>query len=172
MSTKAALTGPAAALHNLLKQENGPERPSCPAFTKPIEKEMFPSSLNRSSEEGRFCTDRSDSLRQPGHSSNPIDASHSKPPAGRQDAIQPEAGPSGPLANQSGREGRTTASARPSCERCGKGLTGRKVRFCSDACRMAARRESQVSRVRELLEGLESGVAALRKELEGDREPA
>ena len=33
-------------------------------------------------------------------------------------------------------EGQTTASAGRSCAQCGCPLTGRKERFCSDACRM------------------------------------
>jgi len=33
-------------------------------------------------------------------------------------------------------ESRTTASGDHSCEQCGKPLSGRKERFCSDGCRM------------------------------------
>jgi hypothetical protein len=68
---------------------------------------------------------------------------------------------------------RTTASAGQSCERCGRPLTGRKKRFCSDACRMRDRRDRERARIAELFGRLESDVAALREELDrkGEGEP-
>jgi uncharacterized protein with Zn-ribbon domain DUF2116 len=69
-------------------------------------------------------------------------------------------------------EGRTTASETHSCEHCGEVLTGRKERFCSDRCRMKARRAKQQERVNELLTTIETAVSALRVELEGHRDEA
>ena len=68
-----------------------------------------------------------------------------------------------------GPETRTTASA-GHCERCRRPLTGRKQRYCSDGCRMAVRRETQATRIGELLTTIEESVAALRGELEGGSE--
>lgn len=69
---------------------------------------------------------------------------------------------------ESGSEGRTTASMGHPCEWCSKGLTGRKQRFCSDACRMQHRRLHQRELVDRLLAGLESGLADLRRALDGE----
>jgi predicted nucleic acid-binding Zn ribbon protein len=66
-----------------------------------------------------------------------------------------------------GPETRTTASDGRSCEQCGRPLTGRKERFCSDRCRMAVRREQERARVDELLRRLEGDLNALREELVG-----
>jgi predicted nucleic acid-binding Zn ribbon protein len=81
----------------------------------------------------------------------------------------------GPVASDANRltlQGRTTASEGHSCERCQKPLSGRKERFCSDACRMAARRQLRALRVQQLLAELEAAVDGLRVELEGHHEPA
>lgn len=69
-------------------------------------------------------------------------------------------------------EGRTTASEGLSCQECGVLLTGRKERFCSDRCRMKARRAKQQERVNELLAAIETAVCALRGELEGHHDEA
>ena len=63
---------------------------------------------------------------------------------------------------------RTTPSDGPSCQHCKGPLTGRKARFCSDACRMADRRQSQRARIDELLQRVEQDLAALRGVLGGE----
>jgi predicted nucleic acid-binding Zn ribbon protein len=63
-----------------------------------------------------------------------------------------------------GPETRTTACA-GQCRLCGRPLTGRKQRFCSDACRMAARRERQQHRGLELLNTIVGAVEELRADL-------
>ncbi len=67
---------------------------------------------------------------------------------------------------------RTTASEGPSCARCGGPLRGRRRTFCSDGCRMQARRAEQsdhearhVTRRQALLETIREAVAALEEEL-------
>ena len=67
-------------------------------------------------------------------------------------------------------EGRRSASEGRFCERCKGSLRGRKERFCSDACRMAARRERQSERLDHLLTQLAQVLADLRSELGGDDE--
>jgi predicted nucleic acid-binding Zn ribbon protein len=62
-----------------------------------------------------------------------------------------------PVENR-GPQPRTTASEGQSCERCGKPLTGRKLRYCSDRCRMQNRREDER---RHLLELFNTIIAAL-----------
>lgn len=62
-------------------------------------------------------------------------------------------------------EPRTTAFAARSCGSCGRPLTGRKERFCSDRCRMRDRRQRERDRLAELLQRLENGLATLRVEL-------
>ncbi len=62
-------------------------------------------------------------------------------------------------------EGRTTASEGPFCERCGQPLTGRQERFCSDRCRMWARRADEATRRRELLATMRQALSALEEEL-------
>jgi predicted nucleic acid-binding Zn ribbon protein len=64
-----------------------------------------------------------------------------------------------------GPETRTTASAGRFCEHCGRPLTGRKERFCSDRCRMAVRREHQRRRRLQLLNAIGAAVEELRREL-------
>lgn len=68
-------------------------------------------------------------------------------------------------AEDRGPEPRTTASGQASCERCGRPLTGRKERFCSDACRMAVRREQQQHRRMDLLNAIGAAVEELRADL-------
>lgn len=60
---------------------------------------------------------------------------------------------------------RTPASEHASCERCGDPLTGRKERFCSDACRMAVRRADQTRRIAAWLGSMEQAIAGLKDEL-------
>jgi predicted nucleic acid-binding Zn ribbon protein len=97
-----------------------------------------------------------------------------KPPSGpevfdgpgyRSDA-RPAAGAAFGSGADRGPQPRTTASNGHSCEQCGRSLTGRKQRFCSDRCRMRARRQEQAARVNELLTTIEESVTALRGELE------
>jgi hypothetical protein len=57
-----------------------------------------------------------------------------------------------------------------SCEWCEGPLTGRKLRFCSDRCRMRHRRKEQAARINGLLRTIEESVASLRGELEGDHD--
>jgi hypothetical protein len=64
-----------------------------------------------------------------------------------------------------GPESRTTASGGHSCASCGRPLTGRKERFCSDRCRMAMRRVKQRQRIEPLLETAESTLGALRRDV-------
>lgn len=63
--------------------------------------------------------------------------------------------------------GRRSASMGLLCEGCGEPLTGKKARWCSDACRMTRRREAQAARVSDYLTTIENAVAALRVELDG-----
>src|SRR5688500_3564307 len=52
------------------------------------------------------------------------------------------------------------------CRRCGNPVRGaRRNGFCSDACRMAVRREEQARRLAALLDTVENGLVALRREL-------
>lgn len=60
---------------------------------------------------------------------------------------------------------RTTASEGASCDRCGRPLTGRKQRFCSDRCRMRARRTIDEERRRDLMNELHRVVRAVEVEL-------
>jgi predicted nucleic acid-binding Zn ribbon protein len=69
-----------------------------------------------------------------------------------------------PLSDRCPQSRRSALESR-SCEWCGRPLTGRKERFCSDRCRMRDRREQERKRVDGLLQRLESGVHALRDEL-------
>lgn len=66
-----------------------------------------------------------------------------------------------------GSRGRTTASHGQSCVRCGRLLTGRKERFCSDRCRMASRRHEHTAKVSALLTTLQDALADLRDLVEG-----
>jgi hypothetical protein len=75
------------------------------------------------------------------------------------------------LNGDSGPESRTTASDDRSCERCGRLLSGRKERFCSDSCRMATRREEECARVEKLLQRLDDDLGALRQEQLGEALP-
>ena len=81
-----------------------------------------------------------------------------------------EDGPDGQATGQVGPETRTTASSGPSCERCDRPLTGRKTRFCSDACRMADRREQQQGRRLELMGAIDAAVEELRADLGGSHD--
>jgi hypothetical protein len=69
------------------------------------------------------------------------------------------------VADETVAQTRTPASAGQSCERCGRPLTGRKTRFCSDVCRMRDRRDCERARIASLLGQLEGGIAALRDHL-------
>jgi hypothetical protein len=53
---------------------------------------------------------------------------------------------------------RTTAFLSRSCERCGKGLTGRKKRFCSDRCRIRFRRAKELTGLKHLIARLQDAV--------------
>lgn len=76
----------------------------------------------------------------------------------------------GRRADRSDRQPRTTASDGRSCEHCQGPLTGRKVRFCSDRCRMRKRREQERARVHELLRRVETDLGVLREALVGEVE--
>ena len=65
-------------------------------------------------------------------------------------------------------EPRTTAFEGLSCERCGVPLTGRKERFCSNRCRMRARRAVQATRRRDALRQIRDAVTVLEDELLGE----
>jgi hypothetical protein len=56
---------------------------------------------------------------------------------------------------------RTTAS----CQHCGRPLTGRKERFCSDRCRMRVRRDDQSRRIAARLRSMEEAIEGLKDEL-------
>lgn len=59
------------------------------------------------------------------------------------------------------------------CHRCGGPVGGRRRNgYCSDKCRMRDRRARRYNHINELLSTIEAAVAALRRELEGDHEPA
>ena len=62
-------------------------------------------------------------------------------------------------------ECRTPASVGRFCECCGGQLKGRKKRFCSDRCRMRARRTDHFIRIASLVTAMENAVAALKDEL-------
>ena len=62
-------------------------------------------------------------------------------------------------------EARTTASDGRFCDGCGCPLKGRKKRFCSDRCRMRARRTRQAMRIAVWLASMEKAIAALKHEL-------
>jgi predicted nucleic acid-binding Zn ribbon protein len=84
----------------------------------------------------------------------------------RHDERKPSADESG--CGKSGPESRTTASSAPSCATCGRPLTGRKTRFCSDRCRMRDHRAASAARVAALLAIIDRSTTALRVELLGD----
>jgi len=62
-----------------------------------------------------------------------------------------------------GADGRRSASEGRSCEHCNRPLTGKKERFCSDACRMAWRREREATDLASLLDTIVGCVEAIRK---------
>ena len=63
-------------------------------------------------------------------------------------------------------EARTSASSGSSCRECGGPIPGRRRNgFCSDRCRMQARRAERASRVLACLTDIETAVAELRREL-------
>ena len=65
-----------------------------------------------------------------------------------------------------GSEARTSASSAASCHWCGGAISGRRRNgFCSDRCRMRARRAERAVRVEGLLADIDEAVAALRAEL-------
>jgi hypothetical protein len=68
-------------------------------------------------------------------------------------------------------ETRTTALEHRSCGHCRCALTGHKLRFCSDRCRMRDRRQRERARIDELLKRLEDNLAALRAALVAEVEP-
>lgn len=70
-------------------------------------------------------------------------------------------------AYQVGPETRTTAFSGRSCNQCGRPLTGRKQRFCSDRCRMQDRRAKENRRRSDLLNRLRQAVSELERELTG-----
>ncbi len=82
--------------------------------------------------------------------------------------LNEQAEPDGQAQDNRGPEPRTTASDGRCCQSCGRPLTGRKERFCSDRCRMRDRREREQARVDELLRRLKDDVDALREELVGE----
>ena len=65
-----------------------------------------------------------------------------------------------------GPEPRTTPSEEPSCDWCGRPLTGRREHFCSDRCRMRNVRHVQRLKRLGLLDTIEAAVQDLRNELE------
>jgi hypothetical protein len=69
-----------------------------------------------------------------------------------------------------GVETRMTASEQASCEHCGRPLTGRKQQFCSDRCRMAARRDIRAERIRGLLNIIRTTTDAIEAECLGRKE--
>jgi hypothetical protein len=77
----------------------------------------------------------------------------------------------GDMDNRQMSVGGTTAVENRPCDHCGRHLTGRKERFCSDRCRMRDRRNRDQARIDELLQRLEDGLDALREELTRAREP-
>jgi len=80
-------------------------------------------------------------------------------------SIHPVIAPGDVLARTTGSEGH---SGNANCRRCGGQIKGqRRNGFCSDRCRMAARREAEVERKREILEGLKNAVNAVATELLG-----
>ncbi len=65
-------------------------------------------------------------------------------------------------------ETRTSGSEGGSCRWCGAPITGRRRNlFCSDRCRMGARRAERAQRIEALLAGLDDVVTRLRQELRG-----
>ena len=67
---------------------------------------------------------------------------------------------------------RTSASEGHSCRQCGESVPGRRRNFCSDRCRMRARRADDHARLRhrdarlqDLVADVERAVAALKAEL-------
>ena len=68
-------------------------------------------------------------------------------------------------------EARTPASSAPSCRVCGGAIRGRRTNgYCSDACRMRARRAERAARVEALLADIDHAVATLRRELRSERD--
>jgi hypothetical protein len=61
-------------------------------------------------------------------------------------------------------EGRTTASDRQ-CKQCGEPLTGRKLRFCSDRCRMRHVRQNRWRTLNTLIDLIERALRHLREEV-------
>lgn len=112
----------------------------------------------RGETEYRNQLDKVDMMATEGVLEPPRDAQHSH--AGAQGRGQDNRGPQ-PL---------TTAPQGPSCRHCGRPLTGRKKTFCSDACRMRARRTQTLARLDELLHRISTDVADLRAELIGVEE--
>jgi hypothetical protein len=76
--------------------------------------------------------------------------------------VSREMGPDLPSVEGRGPEARTTASSGLSCATCGRRLTGRKQRFCSDRCRMQARRAASAARLTHLLTTIERATTELR----------
>lgn len=83
----------------------------------------------------------------------------------------PRMGPDSHQRDDPGPEPRTTAFEGPSCESCGRRLTGRKRRFCSDRCRMRDSRHGQQRRRLDLLKTIGAALEALREELVGEVKP-
>jgi hypothetical protein len=68
-------------------------------------------------------------------------------------------------ADQSGPQPRTTACERGSCAQCGRALTGRKEKFCSDACRMRNCRIEHQAELAQLFQDLTRTVEMLREKV-------
>ena len=65
--------------------------------------------------------------------------------------------------------GSSQSALSASCQRCGGSVNGRRRNgFCSDACRMADRREREAARRAELLADLKTAIDAVRRELLGE----
>ena len=66
---------------------------------------------------------------------------------------------------------RTSASWEPSCRWCRGAIRGRRRNgFCSDRCRMRARRAERAARVEALLADIDHAVTTLRRELGSERD--
>lgn len=63
--------------------------------------------------------------------------------------------------------GRRSASTALLCERCGGPLSGKKQRWCSDACRMADRRDDRRRKQLGLLDTISAAVEELRNDVGG-----
>ena len=84
-------------------------------------------------------------------------------PAAVHERDRAEVSPAHPTHQGISVEARTTASTGPSCAHCGGPVTGRRRNgYCSDRCRMAAKRAEEAALEEEALRQLERAVVALR----------